>query len=242
MIVIPAIDLRGGRCVRLTRGDPSQQTEYGADPVETALRFQEQGAQLIHVVDLDAALGNGSNTDTIAAIAAEVSARLQVGGGLRSDDAVVAALQMGAHRAVLGTAAVTDPSFVRRQVDAHGDAIVVALDVRDGRAMVRGWQDEGPALEDILPELDRVGAPRYLVTAIDADGTLTGPNMSLYGQVQALTDRPLLASGGVGTLDHLRHLAAAGVEGVIVGKALYEGALSLTDALAMTAASRGSRP
>jgi phosphoribosylformimino-5-aminoimidazole carboxamide ribotide isomerase len=242
VIVIPAIDLRGGRCVRLTRGDPSQQTTYSDDPVATAVRFQTEGAQLLHLVDLDAALGTGSNGDTITSVCSTISIPVQVGGGLRSDDAVDAAFQMGAHRAVLGTAAVTDPSFVRRQVEAHGDAIVVAVDVRDGRAMVRGWQDEGPALEDILTELDRAGAPRYLVTAIDADGTLAGPNVSLYGSVQARTDRPVLASGGVGTLDHLRNLAAAGVEGVVVGKALYEGTLSLTDALAVTAASRGSRP
>jgi phosphoribosylanthranilate isomerase len=234
VIVIPAIDLHGGRCVRLTRGDPSQETVYDVDPVATALRFQEQGAQWIHVVDLDAAFGTGSNTDTINAIAAEVSARLQVGGGLRTDEAVDAAFRAGAHRAVLGTAAVRDPSFVRRQVDKRGDAIVVAVDVMGDRAMVRGWQEEGPELESILPDLDAAGTPRYLVTAIGADGTLEGPDVALYGRVQALTDRPLLASGGVAFLDHLRDLAAVGVEGAILGRALYEGAITLTDALAIT--------
>ncbi len=241
MIVVPAIDLRGGRCVRLTRGDPSQQTVYGADPVTVARQFEGDGAELLHVVDLDAAFGTGSNTDTISAIAAEVSARLQVGGGLRTDEAVEAALEAGAGRVVLGTAAVNDPSFVRRQVREHGDAIVVAVDVRDGRVMVRGWRESGPMLEGILPELDRAGAPRYLVTGIEADGTLTGPNVGLYRRVQSLTDSPVLASGGVGTLDHLRTLAAEGVEGAIVGKALYEGAFTLAEALAVTSAASGRR-
>src|SRR5205085_10047641 len=138
MMVIPAIDLRGGRCVRLTEGDPSRQTTYGNDPVGAALRFEEEGAQWIHVVDLDAALGAGSNGDTIAAISAEVPIPLQVGGGLRTAEGIQAAIRMGAGRAVLGTT-VEDPSFIRSQVERHGDRIVAAVDVRDGRAMLRGW-------------------------------------------------------------------------------------------------------
>lgn len=227
MIVVPAIDLRGGSCVRLERGDPARATEYREDPVEVALRFAEAGAELLHVVDLDAALGTGSNWQLVRSICRSAGVRCQVGGGLRAAEAMEDALGAGAARAVLGTAAALDPGFVRDIVARHGERIVVAVDVREDRAMVRGWQEEGPPLRELLPALDDAGAPRYLVTSIAVDGTLEGPDLALYERVRSLTDRPVLASGGVRTVDDLRALAALGMEGAVVGKALYQGTVPL---------------
>ncbi len=228
MIVVPAIDLRGGRAVRLRHGNPAHQTVYSDDPVEVARGFEAEGASLLHVVDLDAALGTGHNREVVAAICQRVSVPVQTGGGLRSLHAVAAALQAGAARAVLGTTAVQDARFVREVVARHGDRVVVALDVRDGNVMVRGWQETAGSLEDVMATLE---APRFLVTSIAVDGTLEGPDLDLYRRVLALTERPILASGGVRGPADLRALLATGVEGVVVGTALYEGTLTLRDAL-----------
>ncbi len=228
MIVVPAIDLRGGRAVRLRHGDPAHETAYSDDPVEAARGFEADGASLLHVVDLDAALGTGHNREVVAAICQGVSVPVQTGGGLRSLQAVDAALARGAARIVLGTSAARDPEFVRRADARHGDRVVVALDVREGRVMVRGWQEPAGRLEDVIAKLD---APRFLVTSIGVDGTLEGPDLELYRTVLALTERPVLASGGVQGPGDLRALHAVGVEGVVVGKALYEGTLTLRDAL-----------
>ena len=228
MIVVPAIDLRGGRAVRLRRGNPAHQTVYSDDPVEVARGFEADGASLLHVVDLDAALGTGHNRGVVAAICQRVSVPVQTGGGLRSLHAVDAALEAGASRAVLGTVAAQDARFVREVVARHGDRVVVALDVHDGKVMVRGWQEAAGSLEDVMARLE---APRFLVTSIAVDGTLEGPDFDLYRQVLALTDRPVLASGGVRGPSDLRGLVATGVEGVVVGTALYEGTLTLRDAL-----------
>lgn len=235
MIVIPAIDLRDGRCVRLLRGDPGQAVVYGDDPVGMARRFEEAGASMLHVVDLDAALGDGDNRGAILSICESVSIPVQTGGGLHSLQDVDRVLAIGAARAVLGTAAARDPVFVREAVERHGDAIVVALDSRDGRVMVRGWRDAAGPLERFVPALDAAGAPRFLVTSIGADGTLEGPDLPLYRQVLDLTSRPLIASGGVATAADLEALAALGAEAAVVGKALYEGTLTLEDALAVGA-------
>lgn len=232
MIVIPAIDLRGGRCVRLTQGDPGRERAYLDDPVAVARRFEADGAPWLHVVDLDAALEEGSSRDVVAAICRAVDVPVQTGGGLRTGAAVDAALAAGAARAVLGTAAAADPTFVTRAVERHGERIVVAVDVRDGRVATRGWREAGPPVEEALPALDRAGAPRFLVTSVAVDGTLEGPDLALYGRVTALTGRPVLASGGVGSLQDVRRLAATGVEGVVVGKALYDGRLTLAEAVA----------
>jgi len=237
VIVVPAIDLRSGRCVRLTGGDPTRETEYGRDPVAVARRFEIDGAALLHVVDLDAALETGTNRHAVTAIIRSVQAPVQVGGGLRSLEAVDEALSLGAARVVLGTAAAMDPDFVRRAVERHGDCIVVAVDVQEGRVMVRGWRIPARPLDEAIQALQAVGAPRFLVTSISADGRLAGPELELYRRVQALTTRPVLASGGVRTAEDLRALAGLGVEGAIVGRALYEGALSLQNAVAAAARS-----
>ena len=231
MIVIPAIDLREGRVVRLTQGDPARATEYDEDPIAVARRFERDGAELLHVVDLDAALGTGSNRKAIEAVCAAVDVPVQTGGGLRTLESVEDALAAGASRAVLGSAAVWSSGFVREAVQRCGDRIVVAVDVRGDRAMTRGWKEEGPPVGELLPHLDAAGALRYLVTSIDVDGTMEGPDLSLYERFRELTHRPLIASGGVRTLEHLRGLAAAGAEAAIVGRALYEGEISLADAL-----------
>jgi phosphoribosylformimino-5-aminoimidazole carboxamide ribotide isomerase len=228
MIVIPAIDLRGGRAVRLRRGDPSEETAYADDPVEVAKRFQEQGARRLHVIDLDAALREGDNREAIMEICRAVVVPVQVGGGIRSLEAVAAVFEDGAARAILGTAAAADPSFVERAVEEFAERVVVAVDVRGGRLMIDGWREEGPGLESALSGLNDAGAPRYLVTAIARDGTLDGPDLTLYRQVLKLTDRPVIASGGVRNAEDVWALRDIGCEAAVTGKALYEKTLKLS--------------
>lgn len=231
MIVIPAIDLRGGRAVRLLQGDPESETTYSEDPVDVAVRFQKEGARRLHVVDLDAALGEGDNRERVEAICRAVQVPVQVGGGIRSNDDIGQVLGAGAKRVILGTAAAADPTFVRRAVEEHAEAIVVAIDVRGGHVMVRGWTEEGPAVDDALPALDEAGAPRYLVTSIARDGTLKGPDMKLYEHLLKLTETPLIASGGVRDADDVWALRNLGCEAVVTGKALYEKTLKLAQVI-----------
>ena len=231
MIVIPAIDLRGGRAVRLVQGDPENETAYSTDPVEVAVGFQEEGARRLHVVDLDAAFAEGDNRPVVAEICRSVQVPVQVGGGMRSPETIEDVLAAGAARAILGTAAATDPTFVRRAVEEHAEAIVVAVDVRAGRVMVRGWQEEGPAIEKAIPALDDAGAPRYLVTSIARDGTLRGPDMTLYEDIRRLTERPIIASGGVRDADDVWALRDLGCEAAVAGKALYEKTLKLSQVI-----------
>lgn len=228
MIVIPAIDLRGGRAVRLRRGDPSEETAYAGDPVALAQRFQDEGARRLHVIDLDAALGDGDNRQRIRDICRAVVVPVQVGGGMRSFDAVARLIDDGAARAILGTAAAADPSFVGRAVEEFAERVVVAVDVRGGRVMTNGWREEGPELEPTLAALNDAGAPRYLVTSIARDGTLEGPDLTLYRQVLSLTDRPVIASGGVRNADDVWALRDVGCEAAVTGKALYEKTLKLS--------------
>ena len=228
MIVIPAIDLRGGRAVRLRRGDPREETAYANDPVEVAKRFQEQGARRLHVIDLDAALGEGDNREAIGAICRAVVVPVQVGGGIRSLEAAAAVFEDGAARAILGTAAAADATFVARAVEEFAERVVVAVDVRGGHLMIDGWREEGPALESAIAGLDEAGTPRYLVTAIARDGTLDGPDLTLYRQVLQLTDRPVIASGGVGNAEDVWALRDVGCEAAVTGKALYEKTLKLS--------------
>ncbi|MBI3647194.1 MAG: 1-(5-phosphoribosyl)-5-[(5-phosphoribosylamino)methylideneamino] imidazole-4-carboxamide isomerase [Actinobacteria bacterium] len=227
MIVIPAIDLRGGCAVRLLKGDPANETAYDADPIALAVRFQTEGARRLHVVDLDAALGEGANNEILREICLAVAIPVQVGGGLRALEDLGRVLGYGAERAILGTAAALDPGFVSRAVEEHAEHVVVAVDVRFGHLMVRGWQEEGPALEEILPALAEAGAPRFLVTSIARDGTLEGPDLTLYRRVLQLTDRPVIASGGVRTAEDVWALRDIGCEAVVTGKALYEKTLKL---------------
>jgi phosphoribosylformimino-5-aminoimidazole carboxamide ribotide isomerase len=231
MIVIPAIDVRAGRAVRLLRGDPNEETAYDDDPVEVAVRFQEEGARRLHVIDLDAALDEGANRDTIRDICRSVVLPVQVGGGVRTLEDVAAVLEIGAGRAILGTSAALDPGFVARAVEEFAERILVAVDVRGGHAMVKGWREEGPPVEEVIPALNDAGTPRYLVTAIARDGTLDGPDLRLYRHVLGLTDRPIIASGGVRSADDIWALRDAGCEAAVTGKALYEKTLKLSQVI-----------
>ena len=231
MIVIPAIDLRAGRAVRLLRGDPQAETAYADDPVEVATRFQEEGARRLHVVDLDAALEQGNNRDVLREICQAVAIPVQIGGGVRELADINAVLELGAARAILGTAAALDPGFVARAVEEFAERILIAIDVRGGHVMVKGWQEEGPELEPAVAALEDAGAPRYLVTAIARDGTLDGPDLRLYKQVLSLTERPVIASGGVRTADDIWALRDAGCEAAVTGKALYEKTLKLSQVI-----------
>jgi len=229
MIVIPAIDLRGGRAVRLFRGDPTHETEYSNDPVDVAKRFEQEGARRIHVVDLDAALGTGDNREIVTEIGRHVAIPVQLGGGLRSLEAVDRALNAGVSAAILGTAAAADPSLVEEAVAKFEDAIIVAVDVKDDRVMVRGWQEAGPPIEEALPALAEAGTPHFLVTSIRMDGTLDGPDVDLYRRVLELTDVPVIASGGVRTADDIWALRDLGIMSAVVGKALYVGTMKLAE-------------
>ncbi len=231
MIVIPAIDLRGGRAVRLVRGDPGKETSYADDPVAVAERFQEEGARRLHVVDLDAALEQGDNHDVVAAICHSVAIPVQVGGGMRTLEDIGALVEAGASRAILGTAAAADPTFVSRAVEEFAERVVVAVDVRGGRVMVKGWKEEGPAVEAAIAALDDAGTPRYLVTSIARDGTLDGPDLRLYTHVLKLTQTPVIASGGVRDADDIWALRDLGAEAAVTGKALYERTLKLSQVI-----------
>ena len=231
MIVIPAIDLRAGRAVRLVRGDPSEETAYDDDPVAVAVRFQEEGARRLHVIDLDAALDEGENRDAIGEICRAVALPVQVGGGVRSLAQIGDVLELGAQRAILGTAAAADAGFVARAVEEHAEHVVVAVDVRGGHVMIKGWKEEGPALEETMAVLNDAGTPRYLVTAIARDGTLEGPDLRLYRHVMQLTDRPVIASGGVRTAEDIWELRDIGCEAAVSGKALYEKTLKLSQVI-----------
>lgn len=231
MIVIPAVDVRGGRVVRLRRGRPEAERAYGSDPLEAASRFVEEGAMMLHVVDLDRALGTGDNREALRAVVRGVPVPVQVGGGLRSHEALEEVLGWGAARAVLGTGAVRDPRFLARAVAAFGDRVASAVDT-DGRAVrVGGWAEEAGPLGEVLAELERAGAPRFVVTAVARDGTLEGPDLALYRRVLRMTSRPVVASGGVRGAGDLRRLRDLGLEAVIVGTALYEGGLTVSEAL-----------
>jgi len=227
VITIPAIDLMGGRVVRLVKGDPRRSRAYSPDPVGVAKRFAEAGARWLHVVDLDAALGAGANRATVEAICRDVDVPVQVGGGLRDPAAVAAALDAGAKRAVLGTLAIEQPDVFETLAASFGDRLVVALDVRGGRISLDGWRRDAGPIARALPALAAAGAARVLVTVVDADGTLGGPDVSLYERLAALTDLPVIASGGVRSEADLRALANTGVEAAVVGTAMYEGRVEL---------------
>jgi phosphoribosylformimino-5-aminoimidazole carboxamide ribotide isomerase len=231
VIVIPAIDVRGGRAVRLRLGDPEHETVYGEDPAEVAARWSAEGASWIHVVDLDAALGSGDNRRAIARILAAADVPCQVGGGVRALEDAARRLEAGAARVVMGTEAVRDPAFLSAAMARFGDAVVVALDTDGDEVLIRGWTEGAGLLDHVLPRMAEAGASRFLVTAVGRDGTMSGPDAALYERVVASTDRPVQASGGVRSVEDLQALAVTGVDAVVVGTALYEGTLSLAEAL-----------
>lgn len=232
--VIPAVDLRGGRCVRLFQGDYARETAYSGDPVAVARQWEALGAPRLHVVDLDGAKdGEPRNGATIAAICAAVAIPVEVSGGLRSLDTVRAAFAGGAGRVQLGSAAVRNPRLVREVLDAFPGRLSVSIDVRGGEVMANGWlEGTGVALLDLARAMAEAGVPRVMVTDIVRDGALEGPNLDLYRTLTAALAIPVVASAGVTSIAHLRALAAAGCEGAVVGKALYEGLIRLDEAVA----------
>lgn len=231
--LLPAVDVAGGEAIRLVRGELGTQTTYG-DPLEAALAWQAQGARWIHLVDLDAAFGRGSNASLLARVVARLDIAVELSGGIRDDASLLAALSTGCRRVTLGTAALERPEWCAQVVAEHADRIAVGLDVRGRSLTARGWTRESGDLFEVLERLDADGCARYVVTDVMRDGTLQGPNLDLLRSVCAATTRPVVASGGISSLADLQalaDLAPLGVEGAIVGKALYAGSFSLPDAL-----------
>lgn len=237
LVLLPAVDVANGQAVRLVQGDAARQTEYG-DPLTAALDFQNAGAEWIHLVDLDAAFGRGSNAELLADVVSRLDVKVELSGGIRDDESLKRALATGAQRVNIGTAALENPEWCDRIAGEYGDRVAIGLDVRGRTLSARGWTRDGGDLFEVLERLNKAGASRYVVTDIHKDGTMQGPNLQLLRDVCAATDAPVIASGGVSTLDDLRALAELqplGVEGVITGKALYAGAFTIEEALAAVA-------
>jgi phosphoribosylanthranilate isomerase len=240
-VLLPAVDVADGQAVRLVQGAAGTETGYG-DPLQAALTWQEAGAEWVHLVDLDAAFGRGSNAELLAGVVGRLDVAVELSGGIRDDESLARALSTGCARVNLGTAALEDPAWCSRAIAEHGDRVAVGLDVRitdkGHRLAARGWTTDGGDLWETLARLDADGCPRYVVTDVSKDGTLGGPNLELLREVCKATEAPVIASGGVSTLADLvalAGLAAEGVEGSIVGKALYAGRFTLRDALASVA-------
>ena len=234
LTLLPAVDVADGQAVRLVQGAAGSETSYG-DPVEAALAWQADGAEWVHLVDLDAAFGRGSNADLLASVIARLDVKVELSGGIRDDESLRRALATGCRRVNLGTAALEDPVWCDRVVGEYGDRVAIGLDVRGRTLSARGWTRDGGDLFETLERLNKAGCARYVVTDILKDGMMRGPNVDLLREVCAHTDAPVIASGGVSTLDDLRTLATLeshGVEGVIAGKALYAGAFTVAEALA----------
>ncbi len=231
LILLPAVDVVNGQAVRLTQGEAGTEKSYG-DPMDAARAWVDQGAQWIHLVDLDAAFGRGDNAALLARIVAALDVRVELSGGIRDDASLRRALESGAARVNLGTAALEDPEWTAQAIATYGERVAVGLDVRGTTLAARGWTKQGGDLWEVLARLDADGCARYVVTDVTRDGTLTGPNLKLLAEVASRTSAPVVASGGISTLDDIRALAAAGtVEGAIVGKALYAGRFTLPQAL-----------
>jgi phosphoribosyl isomerase A len=233
LTLLPAVDVADGRAVRLVQGAAGTETSYG-DPLDAALTWQRDRATWIHLVDLDAAFGRGSNAALLAKVVGRLDVNVELSGGIRDDESLRAALGTGAARVNIGTAALEDPDWCDRVVGEYGDRVAIGLDVRARTLSARGWTRDGGDLFEVLERLNKAGATRYVVTDITKDGTLRGPNLDLLRAVCDRTPAPVIASGGVSNLDDLRALAAlepVGVEGVIAGKALYAGAFTVAEAL-----------
>jgi 1-(5-phosphoribosyl)-5-[(5-phosphoribosylamino)methylideneamino] imidazole-4-carboxamide isomerase/N-(5'phosphoribosyl)anthranilate isomerase len=240
LVLLPAVDVADGAAVRLVQGAAGTETSYGS-PLDAALAWQDGGAEWIHLVDLDAAFGRGNNRDLLADVVGRLDVAVELSGGIRDTASLEVALATGCARVNLGTAALESPDWVRAAIARYGEQIAVGLDVRGTTLAARGWTSEGGDLYETLARLDADGCARYVVTDVHRDGTLTGPNLQLLRDVCAATDRPVVASGGVSSLEDLRLLATLtelGVEGAIVGKALYAGAFTLAEALAAVAVDR----
>ena len=235
MIIYPAIDLRDGRCVRLVEGDFSRETVFDADPAAAARRWVDAGAEWLHVVDLDGAVaGHPVNLPAIAAISAAADIPIQLGGGLRSLANLESAFAAGISRTILGTVALESPELVAAAVDRWGEAIAVGLDARDGKLATRGWLDQSDALAvDVARALQDVGVRHFIFTDIRRDGTLSGPNLESLAELIAALNAHVIASGGVGTLGDIEAAREAGAAGAIVGRALYDGRVDLTEAIAL---------
>ena len=239
--LLPAVDISGGQAVQLVQGVAGSEKRFG-DPVEAALRWQEAGAEWIHLVDLDAAFGRGENRELLATIVGRLDIDVEMSGGIRDDDSLAAALGAGCRRVNIGTAALESPGWCARVIAEHGDRIAIGLDVRGETLAARGWTRDGGNLYDVLERLDEQGCARYVVTDVNKDGMLQGPNLDLLRDVCARTDRPVVASGGITELADLEALMGlvtpagqpGGVEGAIVGTALYEARFTLTEALDLT--------
>lgn len=231
--LLPAVDVKGGQAVRLVQGEIGSESNYGS-PLEAALDFQSAGAEWIHLVDLDAAFGKGSNAALLAEVVGRLDIAVELSGGIRDDETLRRALSTGCKRVNLGTAALENPEWTSKVIDEFGELIAVGLDVRGHTLAARGWTKEGGDLFETIERLDRSGCARYVVTDVTKDGTLQGPNIELLKSVCAVTKAPIIASGGISSIadiKSLKELVNVGIEGAIVGKALYTGAFSLEDAL-----------
>ncbi|MFJ7748359.1 bifunctional 1-(5-phosphoribosyl)-5-((5-phosphoribosylamino)methylideneamino)imidazole-4-carboxamide isomerase/phosphoribosylanthranilate isomerase PriA [Arthrobacter sp. NPDC097144] len=230
--LLPAVDVADGQAVRLVQGEAGSETSYG-DPLDAALAWQNDGAEWVHLVDLDAAFGRGSNLALLKRVVDQLDIKVELSGGIRDDASLDMALELGASRVNLGTAALENPEWTASAIARYGEAIAVGLDVRGTTLAARGWTKEGGDLWEVLARLEEAGCPRYVVTDVTKDGTLRGPNLELLREVLLRTDRPVVASGGISSLDDLaalRELVPLGLEGTIVGKALYAGAFTLPQA------------
>ena len=231
--ILPAIDVKDGRAVRLFQGELAKESNYGL-PVEVAKEFSAEGASWIHLVDLDAAFGIGSNFELIQEVISSVDIKVELSGGIRDDDSLKRALSTGCNRVNLGTAAIENPEWTAKVIGQYGEKIAVGLDVRGHTLATRGWTEQGGDLFEMISKLDAAGCSRYIVTDVTKDGTLTGPNLELLREVCVATSAPVIASGGISALQDLIDLRAMtnlGIEGAIVGKAIYSGAFSLAQAL-----------
>lgn len=234
--LLPAVDVKDGRAVRLVQGELDAETAYG-NPLEVALEFQAAGAEWLHLVDLDAAFGRGENSALLAEVVGRLDIKVELSGGIRDDESLRRALATGCERVNLGTAALEDPEWTAKVIAEFGDRIAVGLDVRGHVLAARGWTKEGGDLFETIERLERDGCARYVVTDVTKDGTLKGPNIELLKEVCAVTRMPVVASGGISSLEDIAALVAlnnSGVEGAIVGKALYAGAFTLQEALELT--------
>jgi len=234
--LLPAVDVKDGRAVRLVQGVLDAETAYG-NPLEVALEFQAAGSEWLHLVDLDAAFGRGENSALLAEVVGKLDIKVELSGGIRDDESLRRALATGCRRINLGTAALENPEWTAKVIGEFGDRVAVGLDVRGHILAARGWTQEGGDLFETIERLERDGCTRYVVTDVTKDGTLKGPNIELLKEVCAVTSKPVIASGGISSLEDIAALSAlnsAGVEGAIVGKALYAGAFTLQEALELT--------